>query len=73
MGQRMGAPRKAVIGEDDGGGGGGGHDDDSGGRSGTKKWPSAAGGGSLFLYIDPPLISGRVMNRDKRGAFCHNW
>jgi hypothetical protein len=63
------APRKAAIGEDDGGGGGGGHDDDDGGGSGTKKWSSARGGGSLLLYIDTPLVLGRVMNRDKRGPF----
>jgi hypothetical protein len=58
-----------VVGEDDGGGGG--HDDDDGGGSGTKKWPSAGRGGSLLLYIDTPLVPGRVMNRGKRGAFCH--
>jgi hypothetical protein len=38
-----------------------------------KKWPSAGGGGSLLLYIDTPLVLGRVVNRDKRGAFCHGW
>jgi hypothetical protein len=38
-----------------------------------KKWPSAGGGGSLLLYIDTPLVPGRVVNRDKRGAFCHGW
>jgi hypothetical protein len=68
----QGAPRKAAVGEDDDGRGAGHHDDD-GGRSGTKKWPSAEGGGSLLLYIDSPLVSGRVTNRDKRGAFCHGW
>jgi hypothetical protein len=73
VGQRTGAPRKAVVGEDDGGEGGGGHDDDDGGGSGTKKWLSAGGGGSLLLYIDTPLVPGRVTNRDKRGAFCHGW
>jgi hypothetical protein len=26
-------------------------------------------GGSLFLYIDTPLVPGRVTNRDKGGAF----
>jgi hypothetical protein len=72
-GRGRGAPRKAVVGEDDGGGGGGGHDDDDGGESGMKKWLSAGGGGSLLLYIDTPLVLGRVTNRDKRGAFCHGW
>jgi hypothetical protein len=73
VGQRTGALRKVAVGEDDGGYGGGGHDDDDGGRSGTKKWPSAGGGGSLLLYIDTPLVPGRVTNRDKMGAFCHGW
>jgi hypothetical protein len=68
-----GAPWKAAVGEDDGGGGGGGHDDDDGGGSWTKKWLSVGGGGSLLLYIDTPLVLGRVTNRDKRGAFCHGW
>jgi hypothetical protein len=36
VGQRMGAPRKAAVGEDDGGGCGG-HDEDDGGGSGMKK------------------------------------
>jgi hypothetical protein len=72
-GRRRGAPRKAAVGEDDGGGGGGGHDNHDGGGSGTKKWLSAGGGGSLLLYIDTPLVAGRVTNRDKRGAFCHDW
>jgi hypothetical protein len=40
VGQRTGAPRKAVVGKDDIGGGGG-HDDDDCGGSGTKKWLSA--------------------------------
>jgi hypothetical protein len=60
-----------VVGEDNVGGRGGGRNDDDGGRSGTKKWLSAGGGGSLFLYIDTPLLPGCVMNRDKSGAFCH--
>jgi hypothetical protein len=64
-GSGQGAPRKAAIGEDDGGGGGGGHDDDDGGGSGTKKWSSAGGGGSLLLYIDTPLVLGRVTNVTK--------
>jgi hypothetical protein len=68
-----GAPWKVAVGEDDGGGGGGGQDDDDGDGSGTKKWLCAAGGGSLLLYIDTPLVPGRVTNRDKRGAFCHGW
>jgi hypothetical protein len=69
-----GVPRKAAVGEDDSGGGGGGeHNDDDGGGSGTKKRPSAAGGESLLLYIDTPLVLGRVTNRDKRRAFCHGW
>jgi hypothetical protein len=66
-----GAPKAAAVGEDDGGSGGGGHDDDDGGRSGTKKWLSAGEGGSLLLYIDTPLVLGRVTNHDKRGSFCH--
>jgi hypothetical protein len=70
--QRTGAPRKAVVGEDDGGGGGG-HDDDDGGGPETKKWLSAGGGGSLLLYIDTPLVPGRVTNHEKRGVFCHGW
>jgi hypothetical protein len=68
VGQRTGAPRKAVVREDDSGGGGGGHDGDDGGGSGRKKWLSAGGGGSLLLYIDTPLVPGRVTNRDKRGG-----
>jgi hypothetical protein len=68
-----GTPWKAAVGEDDDDGGGGGHDDDDGGRSGTKKWSSAAGGWSLLLYIDTPLVSSRVTNRDKREAFFHSW
>jgi hypothetical protein len=40
---------------------------------GQKKWLGAGGGGSLLLYIDKPLVLGRVTNRDKRGAFCHGW
>jgi hypothetical protein len=71
-GRGRGAPRKAAVGEDDGGGGGG-HDNDDGGGSGTKKWLSAGGGGSLLLYIDTPLVPSHVMNRDKRGIFCHGW
>jgi hypothetical protein len=63
-----GVPRKAAVGEDDGDGGGG-RDDDDGGGSGTKKWPSAGEGGSLLLYIDTPLVPGRITNRDKRGPF----
>jgi hypothetical protein len=72
-GRGQGAPRKAVVGEDDGGGGGGGHDGNDGGGSRTKKWLSAGGGGLLLLYIDTPLVPGRVTNRDKRGAVCHSW
>jgi hypothetical protein len=72
-GRGRGASRKAAVGEDDGGGGGGGHDDDDGGGSGTKKWLSARGGGSLLLYVDTPLVPGRVTNHDKRVVFCHGW
>jgi hypothetical protein len=72
-GRGRGAPQKAVVGEDDGGGGEGGQDDDDGGGSGMKKWLSAGGGGSMLLYIDTPLVPGRVMNRDKRRAFFHGW
>jgi hypothetical protein len=32
-----------------------------------KKWPSAGWGGSLLLYIDTPLVPGRVTNREKGG------
>jgi hypothetical protein len=68
------ALRKAAVGADDGGGGGGGgHEHDDGGGSGTKKWLSAGGRGSLLLYIDTPLVPGRVTIRDKRGAFCQGW
>jgi hypothetical protein len=68
-----GTPQNAVVGEDDGGGGGGGHDNNDGGGPGTKKLLSAGGGGLLLLYIDTPLVPGRVTKRDKRGAFCHGW
>jgi hypothetical protein len=72
-GRGRGAPRKAAVREDDGSGGGGGHDNDDGGGWGTKKWLCAGGGGSLLLYIVTSLVSGRVTNCDKRGAFCHGW
>jgi hypothetical protein len=72
-GRGRGAPRKAAVGEDDGGGRGGGHNDDDGGGSRTKKWLSAGGGGSLLLYVDTPLVPGRVTNHDKRVVFCHGW
>jgi hypothetical protein len=32
---------------------------------------SARGGGSLLLYMDAPLVPGRVTNCDKMGTFCH--
>jgi hypothetical protein len=67
--QRTGEPRNVAVGEDDGGGRGGGRDDNDGGRSGTKKWISGGGGGPLLLYIDTPLVPGRVTNRDKRVPF----
>jgi hypothetical protein len=54
-GQRTGAQRKARSGRMT--------------AEGTKKWPSAGVGGSLLLYIDTPLVPGRVTNRDKRGPF----
>jgi hypothetical protein len=63
-----GVPRKAAVGEDDGDSGGG-HDDDNGGGSGMKKSPSAREGGSLLLYINTPLVPGRITIRDKRGPF----
>jgi hypothetical protein len=72
-GRRRSGRMTAAVGEDDGGGGGRGHTDDDGSGSGTEKWPSAGGEGSLILYIETPLVPGRVTNHDKRGAFCHGW